>query len=233
MSKILNFIYKTFMRIYERIGSQEDIITNLSNSFHKLYYKSLERTWNNTYWLGKRILKCPLDLWIYQEIIFEQKPDVIIECGTSYGGSAFFLAKMCDIVENGRVLTIDIVEEKDRPMHDRIKYFKGSSISNEIVEQIKKEVKQGDKVLVILDSDHSKSHVLNELRSYCGMVTKGSYLIVEDSNINGHPVANNFGPGPMEAIFDFLKENKDFIIDKPKEKFFLTFNPNGYLRKIK
>lgn len=87
--------------------------------------------------------------------------------------------------------------------------------------------------MVILDSDHKKVHVLNELKIYSKFVSKGSYLIVEDSNINGHPVLPNFGLSPMEAIKDFLKENKNFIIDKTKEKFFLTFNPNGYLKRIK
>ena len=163
MSKILDFIYKTFMRLYEKLSSKENVINSVSNSFHKLYYNSLERTWNNTYYLGKKILKCPLDLWIYQEIFYEQKPDIIIECGTSYGGSALFLAKMCDIVENGRILTIDIIEEEERPEHNRIKYFKGSTTSNEIVEQVKKEIRKGDKVIALLDSDHRKTHVLNEL----------------------------------------------------------------------
>ena len=172
-------------------------------------------------------------MWIYQEIFYEQKPDIIIECGTSYGGSALFLAKMCDIVENGRILTIDIIEEEERPEHNRIKYFKGSTTSNEIVEQVKKEIRKGDKVIALLDSDHRKTHVLNELRIYSNLVTKGSYLIVEDSNMNGHPVTPSSGPGPMEAVFEFLKENNDFEIDKSKEKFFMTFNPNGYLRKIR
>ena len=86
--------------------------------------------------------------------------------------------------------------------------------------------------MVILDSDHGKDHVLNELRTYSPFVTKGSYLIVEDTNINGHPVLHDFGPGPMEAVEDFLKENQNFTVDKSKEKFYLTFNPKGYLRKI-
>jgi len=215
----------------------------------------LGKTWSNTFWLGIPIQKCPLDIWIYQEMIFEIKPDVIIECGTANGGGALFLASMLEIVNNGEVITIDIEDTaygdcinsyglpvyqnydtktdiNQRPTHKRIKYLLGSSTSEEIVEQVRKLI-SNKKVMVILDSDHHKEHVLNELRAYCKFVTKGSYIIVEDTNLNGHPIAADFGPGPMEAVEDFLKENKDFVIDKSKEKFYLTFNPKGYLQRIK
>lgn len=208
---------------------------SIVDQFHELYYDSrvFGKTWGNTFWLGIPTLKCPLDLWIYQEIIFEVKPDVIIECGTAAGGSALFLASMCDLVGNGRVITIDIEDIKGRPEHKRIKYLLGSSTSKEIVEKVKNLIKDEIKVMVILDSDHHEEHVLNELRIYSNFVTKGSYLIVEDTNINGHPVAPDFGPGPMEAVKKFLRENKSFVIDETKEKFYLTFNPKGYLKRIK
>jgi len=177
--------------------------------------------------------KCPLDLWIYQEIIFEVKPDVMIECGTANGGSALFLASMCDLVNNGKVITIDIEDKEGRPTHKRIKYLLGSSTSIEVVEQVRKLISDKDKVMVILDSDHSKGHVLSELKIYSKFVTKGSYIIVEDTNINGHPVFSDFGPGPMEAVEEFLKENKDFSVDRSREKFYLTFNPKGFLQKRK
>ena len=207
-------------------------IKNIINQFHVLYYNSLSQTWNNTYWMGIPVLKCPLDLWIYQEIIFKTRPDIIIECGTAKGGSALYLASVCDLVNNGRVITVDIEDNKDKPKHKRITYLLGSSISKQIIEKIKKLV-GNKKIMVILDSDHSKQHVLSELKIYSKFVTKGSYLVVEDTNINNHPVLSNFGPGPMEALKEFLKENKNFIIDKEKEKFYLTFNPKGYLKKIK
>ena len=98
--------------------------------------------------------------------------------------------------------------------------------------QVGKLISDKDKVMVILDSDHHKEHVLNELRIYGKFVTKESYIIVEDTNINGHPVYPDFGPGPMEAVEEFLRENKNFVIDKTREKFYLTFNPRGYLKKI-
>jgi cephalosporin hydroxylase len=98
---------------------------------------------------------------------------------------------------------------------------------------VRKGVGRKEKVIVILDSDHHKEHVLNELRIYSRFVTPGSYLVVEDTNINGHPVLSSFGPGPMEAIHEFLKDNKNFVVDEGREKFFLTFNPKGFLAKVK
>jgi len=211
----------------------EGIVRNIVDQFHELYYNSHSRTWNNTFWLGVPVLKCPLDLWIYQEIIFEVKPDIIIECGTAYGGSALFLASICDLVNKGKVITIDIQDIPGRPPHNRIRYLIGSSVSKETIRRIEPLISEKDIVMVILDSDHRKEHVLEELRIYSNFVTIGSYIIVEDTNINGHPVYPDFGPGPMEAVEEFLKENRNFIIDESREKFFLTFNPKGYLKRIR
>lgn len=219
--------------VYRRVYINPESEKSIVDEFHKLYYNFGDKTWNNTFWLGAPVQKCPLDLWIYQEIIFKQKPDIIIECGTLHGGSAFFLASMCDLVNNGRIITIDIEKKEGRPQHKRIQYLHGSSTSEEVVERVKKEIGDKNKVLVILDSDHSKEHVLNELRIYSKLVTKGSYVVVEDTNVNGHPVVPDFGPGPMEALEEFLKENKDFVVDKDREKFYLTFSPSGYLKRIK
>ncbi len=205
--------------------------TAVVDSFHRLYYES--NAFTRTSWLGVSALKCPLDLWIYQEIIHDLKPDLIIECGTASGGSALFLASICDLVGNGRVITIDIEDKPGRPQHPRITYLHGSSISPAILEQVKSAVAEEDRALVLLDSDHRKDHVLAELRAYSSFVTSGSYLIVEDTNIGGHPVAPEAGPGPMEAVDAFLAENSAFVIDEGKEKFFLTFNPRGYLKRIK
>lgn len=191
----------------------------------------MPRTWGNTFWLGFPIYKCPLDLWIYQEIIFEMKPDVIIECGTAHGGSALFLAFICDVINNGKIISIDVNHNPDRPQHKRINYLSGSSTSEEIVDQVRKLLSDHDKIMAILDSDHRKEHVLNELRIYSGFVSKGNYIIVEDTNLNGHPVYPTFGLGPMEAVEEFLREDNKFIIDRSREKFYLTFNPGGFLRR--
>jgi cephalosporin hydroxylase len=177
--------------------------------------------------------KCPLDLWTYQEIIYETRPDIIVECGTANGGGALFLASICDLVRNGRVITVDTKESNVRPRHERITYLTGSTVDEETVGRIRRTITGADKVMVILDSDHTKNHVRKELRLYSDLVTVGNYLIVEDTNINGHPVLKSFGPGPMEAVQEFLAENEDFIIDKSREKFFMTFNPEGYLKRVK
>jgi cephalosporin hydroxylase len=200
--------------------------------FHKLYYASENETWKNTFWLGIQTQKCPLDLWIYQEIIFEIKPDAIIECGTYGGGSALFLASICDLLGHGEIITIDIRSMEGRHEHVRITYLIGSSTSQEIVEKVQAFLKNKKRVIIILDSDHNKEHVLKELKIYSPFVSKGSYLIVEDTNINGHPVEPNFGPGPMEAVKEFLEGNKNFVIDKSKEKFYMTFSPNGFLKRV-
>jgi cephalosporin hydroxylase len=198
--------------------------------FHGLYYDSL--CWIDTFWQGHQVQKCPLDLWIYQEILFEQKPDLIVECGTNRGGSALFMAAMCDLMDRGEIISIDIQEYENRPQHERVTYLLGSSTSDEIVGQVDAARQGKGCVLVILDSDHRRPHVLQELEIYHRFVTPGNYLIVEDTNVNGHPVFRAHGPGPMEALDEFLHTNKDFEIDSDQEKFHLSFNPRGYLRKV-
>ncbi|MDP2672882.1 MAG: CmcI family methyltransferase [Nanoarchaeota archaeon] len=230
-SEIAKFRDLIYSRIYISPKSEREII----DKFHKLYFDSnrFGKTWGNTFWLGVQTHKCPLDCWIYQEIIFDIKPDVIIECGTKYGGSALFLASICDLINKGRIISIDINIPKNLPQHNRIKYLEGSSTSDKIIEKVKSLIGKNEKVLIVLDSNHTKQHVLDELRIYNKFVTKGSYLIVEDTHLNGHPVMPKYGPGPMEAVKEFFKENNNFIIDKTKEKLYMTFNPNGYLKKIK
>ena len=174
----------------------------------------------------------PLDLWVYQEIIFEVRPDIIVECGTCEGGSALFLASMCDLVKNGRIISIDIDPGASRPKHKRVRYMLGSSTDPEIVGRVRREVRPRDSVMVILDSDHSKEHVLGELRAYAPMITTGSYIIVEDTNVNGNPIYADFGPGPMEAVDEFLSEHGGFEIDRSREKFLMGFNPRGWLRRV-
>jgi len=181
--------------------------------------------------LGVPAQKNVFDLWIYQEILHELRPAVIVECGTANGGSALFLASICDLLDHGEVITIDILEEDGRPIHDRITYLAGSSTAPETIRDVEQRVGGRSPVLVILDSNHERAHVLNELRLYSPLVSGGSYLIVEDSNINGHPVLPEFGPGPAEAIEQFLADSQGFQVDRSREKLFLTFNPGGYLHK--
>src|SRR5918994_2396641 len=105
----------------------------LIDQFHTLYYSSREKTWGNTFWLGHHVLKCPLDLWMYQEILHEVQPELIIETGTYLGGSALFLASISDLLGRGEVVTIDSARQDGRPRHDRITYLTGSSTSEKIL----------------------------------------------------------------------------------------------------
>jgi cephalosporin hydroxylase len=199
-------------------------------AFH-VVYRDRKRLDKRTWWRGHRVIKCPLDLWIYQEIIHELRPDLLIETGTMYGGSAYFLASIMDLAGTGEVLTIDRNEREGRPEHPRISYLTGSSSDPAIVAEATRRADGMQTVMVVLDSNHKAFHVLDELRAYNALVTPGSYLVVEDTNINGHPVEPTFGAGPMEALEEFLRENDDFEVDAEREKFLLTFNPRGWLRK--
>jgi cephalosporin hydroxylase len=211
-------------------GSRESVV----DGFHRLYYEAGEAggTWKDTRWLGVPIWKCPLDLWIYQELIHELAPDLVVETGTAYGGSGLYLAMLCEAEGRGEVVSVDIGEWPDRPLHQRLTYLTGSSTDRALVERVAERARGLGSVLVALDSDHSYEHVLAELRAYSPIVTPGSYLIVEDTNINAHPVYEDFGPGPMEAVQDFLKEHDDFAADPAREKFLLSFNPHGWLKKL-
>jgi len=204
--------------------------------FHELYYAGTSATplFKTTSWFGVLAHKCPLDLWIYQEIIVRTRPDIIIETGVLAGGSTLYLANLCDLIGHGEVVAVDITFERLSPevrTHPRITLFEGSSTDPLITEQIAR-ICKGRRTMVILDSDHSKKHVLNELEIYSSLVTPGCYLVIEDTNINGHPVFKDFGPGPMEAAAEFLEKNSHWKIDSNCERLLLTFNPNGYLVKL-
>jgi cephalosporin hydroxylase len=207
------------------------------NNFHQLYYNS--GVWAyNTKWMGVPTQKCPLDLWIYQELIFELRPDLIIETGTCFGGSALFMAQMCDLANCGGVLTIDIATRDNLPKHLRLNYLNGSSVDPAIVSFVSGYVKtvapykKTEKtILVVLDSDHSRDYVLKEMECYAPFVSSGSYLIVEDSDVNGNPICPDHGPGPAEAITEFLRTHSEFEVDISREKFLMTQNPGGYVRK--
>jgi cephalosporin hydroxylase len=204
-----------------------DIIEN----FHRMYYDS--KVWANTSWMGVKCLKSPLDLWIYQEIIWEKKPQLIVETGTFSGGSALYMAHLMDIVDRGSIVSVDL-EVQPRPRHKRIRYVEGrSSVDEAVLAAIADIASSSSSTMVVLDSDHAKSHVLAEMQAYSRFVNPGSYLIVEDTNINGHPVLPDFGEGPWEAVAEFLSRNDCFEVDRSREKFLMTQNPNGFLRRVK
>jgi cephalosporin hydroxylase len=203
----------------------------IAKHFARVYYANPERTMFAAEWLGTRAFKYPTDMWVYQELIARLRPELVIETGTYYGGSAMFFGSLMDLLGEGEVVSIDI-SDNHPPAHPRVTYLLGSSVSPEIMEEVARRVAAVERVIVILDSDHSRKHVLAELRAYADFVPVGSYLIVEDTNVNGHPVLPQHGEGPYEAVRDFLGEDDRFVIDRSCEKFFLTANPDGFLRRI-
>ncbi|MBA2740570.1 MAG: class I SAM-dependent methyltransferase [Actinobacteria bacterium] len=197
---------------------------------HDVLYES--DSWTQASWLGAQALKNPLDLWIYQEIVFETKPDVIVETGTYRGGSALYLATICDLVEHGEVISIDIEPLRDDyPQHPRITYLAGrSSTDPGVLDEVRARV-DARRTLIVLDSDHSEAHVDAELAAYAPLVPVGCYLIVEDSNIG--QIRKDLMPGPLQAIERFVARSDDFEIDRHREKFLITHNPSGYLRRVR
>ncbi len=203
------------------------------SDFAKLYHHGDNPVWfGQTTWLGVPIQKLPSDLQVMQEILWEKKPDVLIEAGTYLGGSALYFATLFDAIGHGRVISLDIEHVRELPQHERITYLIASSSAAETVEKVKSLIKDGETVMVDLDSAHNRDHVLQELRLWSPLVTPGQYLIVEDTNVNGHPVLPDFGPGPMEALDEFLSGSPPFSIDEGKhQKYLHSFNPRGYLCK--
>jgi cephalosporin hydroxylase len=207
--------------------SQENGEEAVVRAFRERYRDS--GVWIWTTWLGTQVLKIPSDLWVYQELLSRTKPDVIVETGTWRGGSALYLASICDLLGKGKVITVDIEERDDRPTHPRITYLTGSSVDDEVVARIRAEIGPDDTVMAILDSDHAKEHVLAELRAYGPLVSDGCYLIVEDTVTSEDEWAPD--ADPLAAVNEFLVENQAFSVDKTCEKFLFTGHPGGYLRR--
>lgn len=213
---------------------------DISQRFHDLYWNT--GTWNWTFWQGVPTLKCPLDLWIYQELLWLLRPRLVVELGTWAGGTATFLANMMDIYgadADCRVLTVDILDAEGlaphvahytahapfpvriRAPHPRIEYVTGDSISAAVVEKVRTVADGKCPIMVIADSNHSFEHTYQELLLYHPLVTPGSWFIMEDTD----------GSGPRQAVERFLQENQEFYSDAQCEKFHMTFNPRGYLKR--
>lgn len=226
-------IFGEFKPVFEDHFPLSPDETKIVDDFHKLYFRLNEKKPGLLLsWMGFQTGKLPSDLWIYQELIFSFRPDLIIECGTHKGGSALFFADIFDRVGSGNILTVDLYPQPNLPTHSRIQYLNGSSISKETFSLVKDRAINYNNIMVILDSNHSRDHVLEELRLYSPFVPVGGLIIVEDSFLNGHPSHNEFGPGPMEAIDQFIKDSNDFVIDRSFEKFLFTLNRRGFLRRV-
>jgi|TARA_B100002003_G_scaffold239409_1_gene258723 cephalosporin hydroxylase len=203
---------------------------------------------HNFTWLGRPIIQMPQDIIAMQEIIWKVKPDLIIETGIAHGGSLVFYASMMELMGgDGNVLGIDIdirkhnrVEIEKHPMFKRITIFQGSSVDEDIVKKVNGIAKGKKTVLVALDSNHTHDHVLQEMRLYSSLVTKGSYLVVFDTTIEDVPddlfKDRPWGRGnnPRTAIKKFLQENNRFVVDKEiADKLVISVVLDGYLKCVK
>jgi len=202
----------------------------------------------NFSWLGRPILQMPQDIIALQEIIWEVKPDLIIETGIAHGGSLVFFASMLELLgNNGRVLGIDIdirrhnrLEIEKNPMSKRITMLEGSSIDPSIVKKVENIAKNNKNIMVCLDSSHTHAHVMTELENYSPLVSTGSYLVVFDTVIEFFdPVLLGnrpwgIGNNPYTAVQEFLSKNQNFIADHTiEDKLLLTACPGGYLKKVR
>lgn len=201
----------------------------------------------NFKWLGRPIIQLPQDIVAMQEIIWEIKPDLIIETGIAHGGSIIFSASILELIGgNGHVIGIDIdirehnyYEIINHPMYKRITLLEGSSTDEKIIAKVRAFAKNKERILVCLDSNHTHEHVLKELELYAPLVTKGSYCVVFDTNIENATFTNperpwGKGNNPKTAVDVFLKNNKNFIIDRSiDEKLLISSCPEGYLKRIK
>lgn len=196
-------------------------------------------------WLGVPVIQTPEDLILMQELIFNVRPDFIIETGIGHGGGLIYYASVMELLNKGRVIGVDIeIREHNRkaieahPLYKRIKLIEGDSVSNETIQEVKKTLLPGSNVIVCLDSDHTKPHVFKELQLYHQFVRPGGYVVVFDTNTSklaeldacDKKYINN---GPKEAIEEFLKTNGDFEIDVSYNKLYISYSPDGYLRRTR
>jgi cephalosporin hydroxylase len=190
-----------------------------------------DRLMTKSTYFGIQTLKNPFDFWIYQEIIIETKPDVIIEIGNYCGGSTLALAHICDLLDRGSVIGLDIAHGKVPDhvrKHPRITFIEGDACRS--FKKVRKLIKKDDVVLIIEDSNHTYDNTLRVLDTYSTLIKPGGYFIVEDGIIH-HGLDVGPNPGPYEAIETFANENSDYEIDRSRESFLITWNPKGYLKR--
>lgn len=225
-------------------------------SFRALSDLWLKVGWNQKYsytfsWLGMPIIQLPEDMIRYQEAVARLKPDVIVETGVAHGGSAIYSASLCRLLGKGRVIAVDI---EIRPHNRRaieshalaglVTLIEGSSTSKEVIETVKEQIRPGETVLVVLDSNHSRTHVLGELEAYAPLVTPGSYIVATDGIMRDLTDAPRGSPSwdrdnPAQAARDFAAAHPDFVIEPPPWLFNestladnVTHWPDAWLRRL-
>jgi cephalosporin hydroxylase len=209
----------------------------LVERFHRFYYHT-EHTWEINRYLGYPVMQFPSDLWVYQSILYRCMPACIVQTGVSGGGSLLFLANTLDLIQappNALVIGIDIQMRPSvrRLDHPRIRLLEGSSVDPAIIAQVET-LLDGAQGLVSLDSNHSYAHVLQELQLYQRFVSSRCYMVVEDTNVNGHPVFRQHGPGPFEAVQEFLRHAPDFAHDTTVwQANLFSFHQHGWLVRLR
>lgn len=191
-----------------------------------------QRLADHTTYLGVQTLKNPLDFWVYQELIWKLRPDVLVEIGNAFGGSTLALAHLLDCTGNGRLIGVDIQHDTFTDAvrgHPRIELITSDACA--AIDTVRARIGPDDTVLVIEDSLHTYENTRGVLEAYGPLVTPGSYLIVEDSHCR-HGIDYGPVPGPYEAIADFLGGHPEFESDRTCESFFITCNPTGFLKRL-
>lgn len=197
----------------------------------------------NFSWMGRPVIQLPEDLFMVQEVIYRVRPDVIVETGVAHGGSAVFYASLLELLGRGRVISIDIeIRPHNRraldqhPLRHRISLLEGNSVALETVQEVRRMVGAGEKVMAILDSNHSKAHVLQELELYSALIAPGSYIVVADGNmedLQDVPGGSQkwLTDNPRVAIHEFLGTHPEFEIDPEPTRLGVTYWPEAYLRR--
>jgi len=197
--------------------------------FTEAVWRSLP--WEATTWLGRAIATAPTDLLAYQELISRVRPDWIVEVGTGDGGRAVFLAQMCELAGQGQVLSLDGEPPADPPSHPRLRLRVGEPLHEATVAATRELVGDG-RAIVVLGSVADRATTMRQFQAYSPLVPVGSYVVVTDTVVNGHPVWPGFGPGPAEAVKQILTADGRWAADPALEKYSLTFNPGGYLQRV-
>ncbi len=238
--------------------TNESVVFGSKEGFKILSDLWLMSGWDAKYvysfaWLGRPVIQLPDDMIRIQELIFDLKPDVILETGIAHGGSLVYYASLCKLIGKGRVIGVDIeirphnrkATEEHFLYKDYITMIEGSSVDPVIVQQVKDMVKPGETVLVLLDSNHFKDHVLKELAAYSPLVSVGSYIIATDGIMKMVTGLDRTTPefewnNPKDAALEFVAKNKNFVIEPPKFPFsesvvdeMVTYWQGGYIKRIK
>ena len=240
----------------ETSDKRKTVPLHSKEAFEIISHQWLKMGWNEKYvytfsWMGRPIIQLPEDMIRIQEVIYRIKPDVIVETGVAHGGSLIYYASLCKAMEKGRIIGIDIeIRSHNRTAienHELASYItliEGDSTDATIVNQVKALVKPNETVLVILDSNHAKRHVLKELNAYSSLVTKDSYIVATDGSMKDlHDVPRGdtewIWDNPTDAALEFATENPEFVVEQPEWVFNeseltenITHWPGAYLRRI-